>query len=169
MYAINHVPYYDLDKSSTGCCNLINPEDWDEREFTFERKPFVRVSTKSLLHIPINMNKVMTRAQKAIVDAGVEAEEQLVLSYEVSPWRADHYIAVSHPVQGMINVPITGKFIAKVFEGPYKEIRNWYNQLQKYVESLGKEPLKTYFFYTACPKCAKAYGKNYVVGFEKVT
>jgi hypothetical protein len=26
-----------------------------------------------------------------------------------------------------------------------------------------------YFFYTTCPKCAKHYGKNYVVAVAKVT
>ena len=26
----------------------------------------------------------------------------------------------------------------------------------------------TYFFYTTCPRCAKHYGKNYVVGVAKV-
>ncbi|MHC1707784.1 MAG: hydrolase [Bacteroidales bacterium] len=27
---------------------------------------------------------------------------------------------------------------------------------------------KTYFYYTTCPKCAKAYGKNYVVSLVEV-
>lgn len=30
------------------------------------------------------------------------------------------------------------------------------------------EPGDVYFFYTTCPKCAKAYGKNYVVGITAV-
>ena len=32
----------------------------------------------------------------------------------------------------------------------------------------GSEPKKIYFFYTTCPKCAKAYGKNYMVGIAEV-
>lgn len=28
----------------------------------------------------------------------------------------------------------------------------------------GRSVKKAYFFYTTCPKCAKIYGKNYVVG-----
>lgn len=27
---------------------------------------------------------------------------------------------------------------------------------------------KVYFFYTICPKCAKYYGKNYVIGVAEV-
>lgn len=32
----------------------------------------------------------------------------------------------------------------------------------------GETPLRSYHFYTTCPKCAQAYGVNYVVGFEQV-
>jgi hypothetical protein len=32
-----------------------------------------------------------------------------------------------------------------------------------YVREQRKELKKLYFFYTTCPKCAKYYGKNYVV------
>jgi len=32
-----------------------------------------------------------------------------------------------------------------------------------YVSRKGKTSKKTYFFYATCPKCAKYYGKNYVV------
>jgi hypothetical protein len=32
-----------------------------------------------------------------------------------------------------------------------------------YVRERGKTLKKLYFFYTTCPKCAKYYGKNYVV------
>mgnify|MGYP003526130734 CR=1 FL=1 len=32
----------------------------------------------------------------------------------------------------------------------------------------GAEPKSAWFFYTTCPKCAKAYGKNYVVGIAEL-
>ena len=32
------------------------------------------------------------------------------------------------------------------------------------VRARGGEPQSIWFFYTTCPKCAKAYGQNYVVG-----
>ena len=36
------------------------------------------------------------------------------------------------------------------------------------VESKAKEFKKMYFFYTTCPKCAKFYGKNYIVILAEV-
>jgi len=36
------------------------------------------------------------------------------------------------------------------------------------MKSEGRMVKKVYFFYTTCPKCAKAYGKNYVVVLAQV-
>ena len=63
---------------------------------------------------------------------------------------------------------ISGTFLTKVFEGPYKNIRKWIGQMRAFVESRGKSFSKTYFFYTTCPKCAEYYGKNYVVILTQV-
>ena len=35
-------------------------------------------------------------------------------------------------------------------------------------EKKGKVAKQLLFYYTTCPKCAKAYGKNYVVLFAQV-
>ena len=32
----------------------------------------------------------------------------------------------------------------------------------------GKTAGDVWFFYTTCPKCAKAYGQNYVVGVAQI-
>ncbi len=40
--------------------------------------------------------------------------------------------------------------------------------MERYVHEKGKQLDTIYFFYTTCPRCAKHYGKNYVVGVAKV-
>lgn len=168
MYALNHLPLIDLSKSTTGCCTLIEPAEWDEREFEFQDKLFAKASTNSIMHIPLNMNSVMTKAQAAIDAADAAEKEWAILSKETSPWHAEHYFAVTRDVPGLEMERLSGTFMTKVFEGPYQDARKWYEQLTDYVKSKGKTPLATYFFYTTCPNCAKAYGKNYVVGFAQV-
>jgi len=54
-------------------------------------------------------------------------------------------------------------FLSKVFGGQYKDMKKWISGMAGFVKSRGKETKKLYFFYTTCPKCAKFYGKNYVV------
>jgi hypothetical protein len=168
MYAVNQIPVIDLSKSETGCCTLIDPKEWDEQTFTFDNKLFAKASTRSFLFIPLNMGSVMTKAQAKIDAADARESAFMILSQDVSPWRANHYFAVSKDVPGLATEKFTGTYMAKVFEGPFKDAPKWYKQLIEYVKSKGKEPVKTYLFYTTCPGCAKVYGKNYVIGFEQV-
>lgn len=168
MYAVNHLPLIDMSKSTTGCCTLIDPADWDEKEFTFDNKLFAKVRTRSFLHVPTNMAKVMKHAQEEIDQYDAADDEWIILSHETTPWHADHYFAISREVPTLETGHISGTFVTKVFEGKFKDAPKWHAKLQEYARSLGKKPVDTFFFYTVCPNCAKAYGKNYVVGFSQV-
>ena len=166
--ATSAIPKIDLTKSTTNCCTLINPADWDEKDFTFKDQRFVKVRSKSILHVPLNIGQVMKDAQAHIDNFNARADSQLILSDETSPWHADHYIAVTRDIPDMEVTTLPGEYLTRVFEGPYSKAGKWQRQLTQYAENEGGTPIKTYFFYTVCPKCAKAYGKNYVVGFEQV-
>lgn len=76
---------------------------------------------------------------------------------------ADVYISVSKNVPGARMATMSGTSLAKVFEGPYRNIRKWIEEMKFFVKSKGKTLRKLYFYYTTCPKCSKKYGKNYVV------
>jgi len=151
------------ENSETGCCPRFQPEPWDKKEVTFRDKLFVKDRVASFLHIPLNFGKVMVRNMGKIAQAQALAPELMVLSDENSLWGADVYIAVSKDVPGAEMVKLSGTFLTQVFEGPYKNIRQWVKQMTDYVRERGKTLKKLYFFYTTCPKCAKYYGKNYVV------
>jgi len=151
------------EQSETGCCPRFNPQPWDEKEITFKDKLFIKDHVKSFLHIPLNFGKVMVRNMEKIQRAGALPPEPLMLSDEKSLWGADIYIAVSKQVPGTEMVRISGTFLTKVFEGPYKDAGKWAQQMKNYVTSKTKEIKKMYFFYTTCPKCAEFYGKNYTV------
>jgi len=159
------------DTNETGCCAVPDVSQWDEKEIAFDKKKFIRMQTKSFLYMPLNMSKVMTAIQEMADEGGASMppKEAMILSRELSPWKAEQLYAVSKPVEGADNVILSGKYLTKVFEGPYKNARNWYNDMQEYAKSKNKIADKTYFFYTTCPKCAKHYGKNYVVGFTQIS
>ncbi len=154
--------------SETGCCPRFNPQPWDEKEVTFKDKLFIKDHVISFFHIPLNFGKVMVKNMERIVKANALAPEPLLLSDENSLWGADVYIAVSKEVPGAEMARISGTFLTKVFEGPYKNIRKWVKEMMGYVQSKRKSPQKLYFFYTTCPKCAEYYGKNYTVLLAKV-
>ena len=149
--------------SETGCCPRFNPEPWDKKEVTFKDKLFIKDHVTSFLHIPLNFGKVMVRNMEMISQAQALTPEPLMLSDGSSLWGEDIYIAVSKDVPGAQMVKVSGTFLTQVYEGPYKNIRQWITQMKDYVAKQGKQLKKLYFFYTTCPKCAKYYGKNYVV------
>ena len=156
------------EESETGCCPRFNPEPWDKKEVTFQDKLFAKDHVRRFLHIPLNFGKVMVKNMESIKEADALAPEPLLLSDEKSLWGADVYIAVAKEVPGAEMARISGTFLTKVFEGPYKDVRKWVEEMEAYVKSKDREIKKMYFFYTTCPKCAKFYGKNYTVILAEV-
>jgi hypothetical protein len=151
-----------------GCCPRFNPEPWDEKEVTWQDRLFIKDHVRSFLHIPLNFGKVVVKNIEIIEAADAFAPQPLMLSEEKSLWGSDVYIAVSKEVPMAEMTRISGTFLTKVFEGPYKNAGKWAKEMEAYAKSKGKEIKKMYFFYTTCPKCAEVYGKNYTVLLAKV-
>jgi hypothetical protein len=154
---------------NTGCCPPFDPAPWQEKEVTWQDKPFVRDHVTCLFHVPLNMGRTVVRDMAQIHAAHAETDGQpLMLSDDRSPWGADIFIEVKRAVPGATMDKLSGSFLTKVFEGPFQRAGEWARQMQDYVARKGRTLEKIYFGYTTCPKCAKAYGKNYVVLFAKV-
>jgi hypothetical protein len=153
---------------STGCCDPFNPKLWEDKEIVWKEKVFVKDHITSFLHIPLNMGQKIVKNIELIDKANAKAVYQLMLTDEKSLWGADIYIDVSKTVPGAEMSTLSGTYLTKVFEGPYQNVGIWTKEMKEYVKNKGKELKKLYFSYTTCPKCAKAYGKNYVVLFAQI-
>ncbi|NNE10419.1 MAG: hypothetical protein HKN20_17795 [Gemmatimonadetes bacterium] len=164
----NALPRYDMGDNPTNCCPRFNTEGWDEQELRFKDKLFVKAKTRSVFHIPVNMGTVFPKTFDAIDKAHARREDEfIVLSHDPTAWTGEHYFSVTGDVPGQEMVKMTGDYLTKVFEGPYRDVPRWEKEMQEFVERKGKRAKKTYFFYTTCPKCAKYYGKNYVVAVSE--
>ncbi|MFH1047522.1 MAG: hydrolase [Patescibacteria group bacterium] len=152
----------------TGCCPIFEPKPWDEQEHHWDNKLFLRRPIRQIFHIPINFASVITSALKTVQTAGVGIDDGLILSDERSAWRSDLMIEVQRELPGEDMVRLSGHFLSKVFEGPYKNIGRWISEMDQFVAIRGHKIRKNYFWYTTCPGCAKKYGKNYVVIFSQV-
>lgn len=152
-----------MEAPETGCCPRFDPEPWQDRTLTWEDRRFVRDRVRSLFHIPINFGAVMRRNMAAIEAAGVCPENPVVLSAEGTPWGSDVLIEVTGEVPGKETVTLSGTFLSKVFEGPYRDMGKWCEATRRTVADQGMTLRNMYTYYTTCPKCAKVYGKNYVV------
>lgn len=156
--------------NETGCCALPNIDGWQRTVVEFDNRHFIRLFTRSMMFVPLNMDEIMTELQEIAEKAGVTMppEETMTLSRDLTPWRAEHLYAVSKPVPDADNVVLDGKFASIVFEGDYMKAKEWFDDMVEYSLELGHKSDEIYFFYTTCPKCAEHYGKNYVVGLAKL-
>ena len=84
-------------------------------------------------------------------------------------WNMDIYLAVDRRVEGLNNVTLSGKFLCKVYEGDFRETAKWMKDYETYTNRKNLKIEKTYMWYTTGPKCAKKYGKNYVVILGKIS
>jgi len=152
------------------CCPKFDPAPWEGKTHIWKNKLFIEDDIKQLFHMPINMGPVITRMWKKIEDAGAKPEDKdfLMLAYDPSPWKSEFYISVTRKVPEAKNVTLSGSFISKVFEGPYNAVPKWIKEMDEYLSSINKKAKRYLFYYTTCPKCAKIYGKNYVVVFAEI-
>jgi hypothetical protein len=121
------------------------------------------------MHLPINMGRVFSQTFNAIQDANANDDDHVfVLSRDLSAWSAEHLFAVEVDVPGEKMINLKGDYRTKVFEGPYPQAPKWGETFEAELEQEGFDVDEVCFFYTTCPKCAKSYGKNYVVAVAKV-
>lgn len=148
------------------CCPKFDPKPWNEKIFEWKNKKFVRAKVFTLFFMPINFGAVISKLMQKV---GKNISKDLVsLSDHTSKWNMDIYVAVDKEIEGVENVTLSGKYLSKVYEGDFKETGKWCEDYKKYVESKKMKIKKWYMWYTTCPKCAKKYGKNYVVIIDEV-
>jgi hypothetical protein len=150
------------------CCPKFDPAPWDDKNFEWNDKVFVKGSVFTIFYMPLNFGGTMLKMDKKIREAGADWSEGICLSDHTSSWNMDLFISVDKRVSTLENKIMTGKFYSKVYEGRFKDTGKWFKEFEKILDAKGFKGAKVYTWYTTCPKCAKKYGKNYVVMVAKV-
>lgn len=146
------------------CCPEFDPKPWDSKTFEWQNKKFIKGSVFTLFHIPMNFGGAMKKLTGQVEQAKAQMPDMMALSDHTSKWNMDLYLAVDRDIPGAQNTTLSGKFVSKVYEGPFKDTGKWCKDFEQYAKSQGFGKIKKwYMWYTTCPKCAKKYGKNYTV------
>jgi len=155
-------------EKNSACCPDFNPTPWDDKILEWNNKKFIKGSVFTLFFMPINFGSVITKLNKQVEQAGATTPDWLCLSDHTSRWNMDLYLAVDKEVAVAENITLSGKFYSRVYEGPYKDTNKWCKDFESAAKVKGLNIKKWYMWYTTCPKCAKKYGKNYVVVVSQV-
>ncbi len=156
------------DTQSNECCPRFDPAPWDGKVFDWNGKKFIKDRVFTLFYIPMNFGRVITRMMAKVERSGASVPDWLCLSDHTSKWNMDLYLAVDRDIEGAETVPLSGKMLSRVYEGDFRNTGKWCADFEKRAGEEGLSIKKWFMWYTTCPKCAKKYGKNYVVIMAKV-
>jgi len=145
------------------CCPEFDSKPWDGKIIEWENKKFIKDKVFTIFYMPMNFGSVIKKLMKKIAAANAKSLDWMGLSDHTSKWNMDLYLAVDKEIPNTENVTLSGNFLSKVYEGPYKDTGKWSKDFATYAKNKDHKIKKQYMWYTTCPKCAKKYGKNYVV------
>jgi hypothetical protein len=145
------------------CCPKFDPAPWDNKNFEWSGKKFIKDRVRTFLYMPLNFGSVMARMDRKVRAVSASTPDALCLSDHTSPWNMDIYLAVDRDIPDAENTTLSGSFLSKVYEGPFKDAGKWSKDFEQYAKEKGQQFIKQFMWYTTCPTCAKKYGKNYVV------
>jgi hypothetical protein len=145
------------------CCPPFDPTNWDDKVFEWNNKTFVKDKVFTFMYMPFGFGKVIKRLNEKVNAANATMPDWLCLSDHTSGWNMDIYLAVDKEIPNAQNVSLSGKYFSKVYEGPFKDTGKWGKDFEAEATKRDLKVKKWYMWYTTCPKCAKKYGKNYVV------
>jgi hypothetical protein len=150
-----------MDKET--CCPEFEPTRWDGKLIEWKNKKFIKDRVFTIFYMPISFGEVMKKLDEMVREYGSTILDFLCLSDHTSMWNMDIYLAVDKEIPELENITISGKFFSKVYEGPYRYTGKWCKDFDAVARNRNMSIKKRYMWYTTCPKCAKKYGKNYVV------
>ncbi len=158
----------ESDVKAFECCPPFDPAPWDDNVFEWDEKRFIRDKVLTAFHMPLNFGHVMKALAGKMDKAGAGNPDYMWLSDHTSGWNMDLYLAVDKEVHGTHNVSLCGRYYSKVYEGNFRNTGTWYSDFEQRATARNLKIQKQYMWYTTCPKCAKKYGKNYVVLIGRV-
>lgn len=151
------------------CCPPFEPTPWKDTIFEWKDKLFIKEKVCTFFYMPLNYGGVMKRLDRLLELNSAKTPDFLCLSDHTSKWNIDLYMAVDKEIMGANNVKMSGKFYSRVYEGNFKESEKWCREMEVKASLKNLRIEKMYMWYTTCPKCAKKYGKNYVVIIAKIS
>ena len=166
----------DKEPDQCVCCSHTDVVSrFDEKEFIWNDRPFLKESTWCLFYMPLNFGGMVHRARSKLKAAKAlphDENDAFVLSDMKSKWIMHSFFnATTADIPDADMVKLSGTYHTKVFEGSYQNMPEWCQEMNDYVyQKTGKQVLgdDMYCYYATCPKCYRKLGKNYVVFFAKV-
>jgi len=155
------------------CCPVFEPDLWDNKTLSWNKKPFIMATVPAKDHIPdtFKIQGAVTQMMESATDANALAPnllDTLMLFMDPSPSQSNIYLSVISPVPNASNVTLSGKFITQVLQGSYENVGNMINQMNADLADHKIVVKNIYAHYAYCPQCSATIGHNYITLFARV-
>jgi len=152
------------------CCRNIDLSKWNLKQVKWKRKPFYVVKYGTFFHIPLGIGKAMVQGMETAVKKYHTPQPDFWLSKDTGLFSAKMMFSVERASSSDPDIEeLTGTFVARGFQGPYKNMGNFIRVfIEQVQQKFKKKPTELLFWYVNCPKCAKKQGGPKIVIFGKI-
>jgi hypothetical protein len=150
------------------CCPKFDPAPWDDQVISWNQKYFIKENSRTIFYMPLNFSKTIISLFAQAEQAGATNHDGICLSEHTSMWNMVLWLSTDKEVPGVDSGTLSGDYYCKVYEGSYNQMSKWEKDFDQLGKSKGYVFGKHFVWYTTCPKCAKKYGKNYVVLMSEI-
>lgn len=155
------------------CCPTFHSDKWEDKTHHWNAKKFIKATVPTWFHIPLppmignRVKKMMKLAEdsKALLD---NREDILLLFVDPHAFKSEILLSVTKTIPEANNTELSGVFVSKVFDGPFKKVPNFMKEMDSYLAEQGKKAKNYFVHYAYCPGCAKEKGHNYMVLFAEL-
>jgi len=108
----------------------IKKEDWDQKVFDWQDKPFYHVSYASFLGLPLTREMAEARALQMLSQKNLLPGKPIILRSNSSLFGGDLFIELEN-ANDVEHKKMSGKFFTMFFEGNSRHIPTWKNILKE--------------------------------------
>jgi len=115
----------------------INKEDWDQKQFEWQEKPFYRVKYTSLLGMPLTKELKETKALQMLSEQDMLPGKPIILRKNDSMFGGELFIELKNA--DIEHEKMSGDFFTMVFEGNNWQMPAWKKTMQQVAAGQGMD------------------------------
>ena len=120
------------------CCPKFDPLPWDGKVLDWKNKKFIKEKITTFFYVPLNFGRIMKKLDAKIRKNNATIPDGVCLSEHTSKWNMDVYLAVDKDIPGENNITLNGRFLSKVYEGPFQDTEKWCKDFETFATSKGE-------------------------------
>lgn len=138
------------DNSSTFTFADFNRDSWDEVEFYWDKKPFLKTRLHDLFRRSADDDTLCIALLDAAAALGAAEAPQILLYHPISGRRGEILASLSKPVKDPNYIEITGTFHTKMFTGDIDDLSTSTKLMASYLNSIHERALDYYVLINRC-------------------